>query len=87
MSATEQPENIKCCVLLYTPPSEILQMLEEVYDKAAMMKMKVHEWHIYIYIYIIIIIIIIFMMAMQVSIIIHSLSNCKFQQIMKTLSV
>jgi hypothetical protein len=49
MSATEQPENIKFCVFLYTSPSEILQMLEEVYDKAAMKKMQVHKWHIYMF--------------------------------------
>jgi hypothetical protein len=38
LSATEQHLTIRYCVLLPKSPSEILQMLEEMYGKAAMKK-------------------------------------------------
>jgi hypothetical protein len=45
MSATKQYDNLKFCILLQKLPSETLQMLEEVYDKAAVRKTQVYEWH------------------------------------------
>jgi hypothetical protein len=45
MPATEQRVNIKFCDLLHKSPSQTLQRLEEVYDKVAMKKIEVCNWH------------------------------------------